>query len=242
MKKIRILFVLSLLFILYGCTASSKGMSALPVESRPSYTLAERDIKEHYTSSDFLSLYQTHVSHNTEAAPVTELTIGLMPRETFVSAHETVSRMTSEPTPSQQAGCQIFKELKNFTTYVLRDDRLFELGTGFGGMGVESVQSFSLNGGKTADALLFTYSSGSGIHRSQIGYYDFQTEKEYTFPLSYVDADCTLRRVDDTFEIYSTFPMEEGGFDEPNMIILGKVTIKNGVPLLEDTSGKGEPK
>ena len=239
MKKFRILIVLLLLVLLCACMGFPTGVVASPSEPRTSYTLAREEIKDFYTTSDFLALYQAHVSHNTEVIEVTELNIGLMPLVTYVSAHETVSRMTSDPAYWQQADCQVFKELKTFTTYVLRKGRMFELGVGFGGMGVESIESFSLSGGKTADALLFTYSWGSGLHRSHIGYYDFQTEKEYTFPVSYPNADCTLQRTETAFKLYSTYPMEEGQFDEPNLVLLGKIAVKDRVPLLDDTSGKG---
>ncbi len=237
MKKITlIVLICAALFILAGCGMPDAGLSAAKVDVRASYTLKKGEVKKHYTSEDFLALYKTYVNPAADMVEVTELSVGLIPEVTFVSAHENISRQTPLLASWERAGCQVFKALDSFSTYVLREGRMFEIGTGFGGMGVESVESLSLTGDKTTpDTLLFTYSWGSGIHRSAVGYYDFRTHAEYAFPVSYPNADCTLRRDDSLkqFELYATYPLTPYGYDEEGLTPIGTVSLRGKTLTLE---------
>jgi hypothetical protein len=68
---------------------------------------------------------------------------------------------------------QITEGPPSYRTYVVRDGRAEQIGEGFGGYGVVSMCAADLNG-DGADELVYSFSWGSGIHRSRLAYADLR--------------------------------------------------------------------
>lgn len=75
---------------------------------------------------------------------------------------------------------RIFKFDKSCCSFLLYEDEVYPLGEWFGGYGVTSFAVADLNG-DGAFELYFTYSWGSGIHRSQVGCFDTATKETTIF-------------------------------------------------------------
>lgn len=71
---------------------------------------------------------------------------------------------------------QVFKYEDTCDSFLLWQDKLLPLGTGFGGLGVTSMALADLNEDGEYE-LYFTYSFGSGIHRSMLGGFDPSEER-----------------------------------------------------------------
>lgn len=71
---------------------------------------------------------------------------------------------------------QVFKYEDTCDSFLLWRDRVLPLGTGFGGLGVTSMALADLNEDESYE-LYFTYSFGSGIHRSMLGGFDPSEER-----------------------------------------------------------------
>lgn len=88
-------------------------------------------------------------------------------------------RALPEVTPPEvlaETGCRIFKDPEEADAFLLDGQRLCELGSGFGGYGLTSAVPWDYDGNGTVD-LLYTYSWGSGMHRSILALYD-RTKRE----------------------------------------------------------------
>ena len=88
-------------------------------------------------------------------------------------------RALPEVTPPEvlaETGCHIFKDPDSCESYLADGQRLCELGSGFGGYGLTSAVPWDYDGNGTVD-LLYTYSWGSGMHRSILALYD-RTKRE----------------------------------------------------------------
>jgi hypothetical protein len=71
-------------------------------------------------------------------------------------------------------GAQVFQVtegVRAHETYVIKDKKVYHIGSGFGGHGVASMVVADPNG-DGRDKLIFAYSWGSGIHRSHVGVFD----------------------------------------------------------------------
>ncbi len=83
-----------------------------------------------------------------------------------------VREITPEPV-WLELGLQVFQVTEQATTqqhetFVVRGQEVVHIASGIGGMGVESLLAADLDGDGSAE-LVFSYSWGSGIHRSQVG-------------------------------------------------------------------------
>ena len=100
-------------------------------------------------------------------------------------------RALPEVTPPEvlaETGCRIFKDPEEADAFLLDGQRLCELGTGFGGYGLTSAVPWDYDENGTAD-LLYTYSWGSGMHRSILALYD-RTKREKQELYTYYPWDC----------------------------------------------------
>jgi len=84
---------------------------------------------------------------------------------------------------------QIFKVTEGVRadeTYVIKDRKVYHIGIGFGGQGVTSMVVADPSG-DGRDKLIFAFSSGSGIHRSQVAVFDLLAKKpkQYIAPQAY---------------------------------------------------------
>jgi len=92
---------------------------------------------------------------------------------------------------SDKSNYQVFKFDQSCNSYLFYNNSVYQLGTAFGGYGVTSVALADMNK-DTLYELYFTCSFGSGIHRSQIGYFDPAKKQVVMFDPSYMDIDCIL--------------------------------------------------
>lgn len=104
----------------------------------------------------------------------------------------------------QELGCQVFKD-GDFEAYVIRDNKVTHIGMGFGGLGVTSIYTADLNKDGRLE-LVYTYSWGSGLHRSHIAVMMFgETNKEIVSDFVYMNKDLLLEKKD-----YYTILVREG--------------------------------
>ena len=76
----------------------------------------------------------------------------------------------------ETTGCHIFKDPDSCESYLADGERCSVLGTGFGGYGFTSAVPWDYDENGTVD-LLYTYSWGSGMHRSHLSLFD-RTKRE----------------------------------------------------------------
>lgn len=81
---------------------------------------------------------------------------------------------------SRRYGFDIYKFDTSCESLLLYKDQVYPLGEWFGGLGVTSFAVTDLNGDGLFE-LYFTYSWGSGIPRSLVGYFDSADNKTFTF-------------------------------------------------------------
>ncbi|PWM46146.1 MAG: hypothetical protein DBX47_02845 [Clostridiales bacterium] len=85
-------------------------------------------------------------------------------------------------------GFAIYKFDQSCISYLEYDDKIYPLGNGFGGFGVVSFAISDMNNDKYPE-LYFTYSWGSGIHRSMVGYFDSAIKEVVLFDYSNMNND-----------------------------------------------------
>lgn len=84
--------------------------------------------------------------------------------------------------------------------YLLYENEIYPIGISFGGWGLTSfaVADTDHNG---SNELYFTFSFGSGIHRSELGYFDMQSKDIIYFDYAYWDYDMILNDKNGTLSI-----------------------------------------
>lgn len=103
----------------------------------------------------------------------------------------------------KELGCQIFKVNYTCDTFVIYKSKLFPIGRGFGGFGTVSINTCDFDNDGQKD-LIYTYSWGSGLHRSQIGIYDLSKGKEEILDFIQRDEDVILEKLSDNkFNVYT---------------------------------------
>lgn len=85
----------------------------------------------------------------------------------------------------------IFKYDTSCASYLMYEDEIYELGIGFGGFGLTSLALADLNKDNQYE-LYYTFSHGSGMHRSQIGWFDPATRETKILDYSYMNGDLML--------------------------------------------------
>ena len=88
-------------------------------------------------------------------------------------------------------GFRIFKFSNNCESFLEYNDNIYTLGTGFGGYGTTSFAVADLNNDGNIE-IYYTFSWGSGMHRSHIGYFDTALSKEFGFDYTCRDKDMIL--------------------------------------------------
>lgn len=89
------------------------------------------------------------------------------------------------------SGYVIFKFDQSCASYLLYEDTIYPLGGYFGGLGAVSFALADLNA-DGAYELYYTFSWGSGMHRSQVGYFDPATKAAADFDAAFYDKDTAL--------------------------------------------------
>jgi hypothetical protein len=92
---------------------------------------------------------------------------------------------------SEKYGFNVFKYDMSCASYLLYEGTIYTLGESFGGYGVTTFAVADLNKDGMKE-LYFTYSWGSGIHRSQVGYFDPATKTVTCFDYSNMNNDMSF--------------------------------------------------
>lgn len=115
-----------------------------------------------------------------------------------VSAEFSLIELTFEELWSRM-GMQVFKitdGVRAYETYLLKGDRVESLGIGFGGFGVTSMCVTDLDSNGEPE-LTYTYSWGSGIHRSLVSVYSEEWSESRDAIIVYPHGDLILNKFDD---------------------------------------------
>jgi hypothetical protein len=101
----------------------------------------------------------------------------------------------------KEIGCQIFRINNSSDTFVVYKSKVYRIGFGFGGHGVVSIESCDFDGDKKKD-LIYTFSWGSGMHRSHIGVLNLSNNREEWLDFMQLNEDVVLNKVsDDNFKV-----------------------------------------
>jgi hypothetical protein len=108
----------------------------------------------------------------------------------------------------KETGCQIFKNGKTCESYLLYEGSLYTLGIGFGGLGIVDMVTCDFDDNGTKE-LLYSYSWGSGLHRSCLGYFDLYKKSEEKVDISsakqseFIQDELAFKKINDThLEVY----------------------------------------
>jgi beta-lactamase regulating signal transducer with metallopeptidase domain len=135
---------------------------------------------------------------------------------------------------------RIFKFSQSCASYLLYGDAVYPLGEYFGGSGIDSVALADLNRNGQYE-LYFTFSWGSGLHRSQLGYFNPQDnrvtvlERVTALEPAILNSDCILTLNADNALCVSTAELvfvSDGGFvsfDITAKAQIGFIIVEDGV-------------
>lgn len=102
----------------------------------------------------------------------------------------------------EEIRCQLFKVNYTCETYLIYNSKVYEIGFGGGGYGLVSIETcdFDDNGQKD---LIYTFSWGSGMHRSHIGVFNLSNEHEEWLDFIQGKNDIMLEKISDSnFKVY----------------------------------------
>lgn len=85
----------------------------------------------------------------------------------------------------------IFKYRESTESFIMYQGEVYSIGTCFGGCGITSMALADLNKDGQYE-LYYTFSWGSGLHRSQIGYFDPANKEVTIFDYSLLSSDMML--------------------------------------------------
>lgn len=181
-----------MILCLSGC--AQKGKQALPVIAATSEMNFESTTKQ---VKDFLLL-----------------------NEEFTTSYEMDTCFNITPDIiSENSSYSIFKYSSSTASFVMYDNNVYPLGEYFGGLGVTSLALADLNKDKQYE-LYFTFSWGSGLHRSQIGYFDPASKQVNILGYSHNDKDMMLTKSDEGDLIVNEAIVEPSSFTD--------FTVKSG--------------
>ena len=92
---------------------------------------------------------------------------------------------------SEHSDYEIFKYGNSCASFLLYDGEIYLLGEYFGGFDVTSMALADLDGDGQQE-LYYTFSWGSGMHRSQIGYFDPASKENTILDYSFEGGDMML--------------------------------------------------
>lgn len=207
MKRIFFLtLILGLIVSVLGCETKVENdkdsASTVNLTVQKIYQLPMEKIKEQYSIEDFKSLYAEYLKLNH-----IDLKTSPENNKTEMSMEDQVKYYTiSDITPEnvkKEIGCQIFKVNYTCESYVIHKGEFFRIGFGFGGFGVVTLTTCDFNENGQKD-LIYTFSWGSGLHRSHIGIFDFSEKKETWLDFVQLNEDIVLEKLsDNSFNVYT---------------------------------------
>lgn len=91
----------------------------------------------------------------------------------------------------EKSNCQIFKYSDSCESYLLYEGQIVSMGISFGGLGLVDVKvcDFDKDGNHE---LLYTYSFGSGLHRSHVAHFDLKTKRQTELDYTYLNDDMMI--------------------------------------------------
>ena len=136
-----------------------------------------------------------------------------------------------------RAGAQVFKQagdtssIEEVDAYLIKGKKVYPLGTGFGGSGLESLAVCDLDRDSRLE-LVYTYSWGSGIHRTHLGVVRLDTPAPLQIDTELVIMNTSLtleRQNDQTVNVYF-YPSPVGGKAAPmdqtlRNLLLGRLVL-----------------
>ena len=178
------------------------------------YQLPTDKIKNQYSIEDFKGFYAEYLKLNDVGNTLENYTISDITPENI----------------KDEIGCQIFKDNSTYETYVIYKGELFRIGFGFGGMGVVMVTTCDFKEDGQKD-LIYTFSFGSGLHRSHIGVFDLSEKQETWLDYRQTNEDIVLQKLSDySFEVYTSILefKEDHQYEITPVRKVAKVQAKNG--------------
>lgn len=110
----------------------------------------------------------------------------------FKSSYETDECYNITPDfIANNSNYEIFKYIDSCESFVMYDNEVYHIGIGFGGWGITSMALADLNKDGEYE-LYYTFSWGSGIHRSQVGYFEPISKETHIFDYSLPNYDMIL--------------------------------------------------
>ena len=157
--------------------------------------------KESYSVDDFKLLHSEYLKlNNMELLTSPENDKTEMSKESRLKYY-TIDDITPKNI-KEEIGCQIFKVNYTCETYIVNKSKVYAIGLGFGGYGVVNIETCDLDYDGHKD-LIYTFSWGSGLHRSHIGIFNFAKEKEEWLDFQQMNQDIVLEKASDTnFKVY----------------------------------------
>ncbi|KUO53013.1 MAG: hypothetical protein APF76_12605 [Desulfitibacter sp. BRH_c19] len=167
------------------------------------YKVPIEKIKKQYSIEDFNELYTEYLKlNNIDIKTSAEDDKTGMSKEDQLKYY-TISDITPENV-KKEIGCQIFKVNYTCESYVIYKGEFFPIGFGFGGYGVVTLTTCDFDEDGQKD-LIYTFSWGSGLHRSHIGIFDFSEKKETWLDFVQLNEDIVLEKLSDSiFNVYTT--------------------------------------
>lgn len=124
----------------------------------------------------------------------------------------------------------IFKYDGSFASFLMFDGEIYQLGEYFGGSGVDSMALADLNQDNQYE-LYFTFSWGSGMHRSLVGYFDPITKKIIVIDYMHLNKNMMLTKNENGELCVNEVSKKEGSFDGLTSKageVIGTIVFNNG--------------
>ncbi|HWQ57980.1 MAG TPA: hypothetical protein VN540_03095 [Clostridia bacterium] len=152
------------MLLLPGCTKESEGLAPVAPEDTLSIRPSDKGVEE------FLALLGDAAPSMYEDDACYNITPGYI---------------------ADNAEYAIFKFDQSCASFLLYDGAAYPLGEYLGGTGADSFALADMNGDREYE-LYFTFSWGSGFHRSQIGCFDPTTAGVTIFDAAFFSEDCMI--------------------------------------------------
>ena len=136
-------------------------------------------------------------------------------------------------------GFRIFKYDQCCESYLEYNGGIYHIGTGLGGAGTTSFAVADLNSDGNPE-LYYTFSWGSGMHRSQIGYFDTAVLTDFAINYALPDHEIKLSSTNAVLEICEASVVESNGFANIKTTAkdkIGELIYENGAIQFKTPDG-----
>ena len=176
--------VLSALILLAGCAGNISDLQKQQMERSNSITGTSDEVSNFVSlQKDFVSEYDTDICYNITPQYIVE-----------------------------NSDFRIFKYDTSCASFLLFDNEIFPMGVWFGGFGVTNVKLADIDNNGEME-LYFTFSWGSGIHRSQAGYFNPKSKEIVIFDYSLMNEDMMIvSNEKDGLSLYKATISQTGNF------------------------------